>query len=228
MEAINAILQKLRQGKVGGPVANKKWSKIIYAGHSYGSICGNGVATHHPKSVDAFILTGYTAQFALGAGPLAAGLPIPAKLVHPRFASLQLGYLADSSAKGRASGLYTAPNSLGGFDAGLINYDQKFEGTGAIGELATLLYGVGPAEDYSGCVLVITGQNDAIACNVNPAKPDCGRGPTSLPAKAGAFFPNAKNYSYHIPKVTGHNANLHFTSPDSFKVAMNYLDNHGF
>ena len=227
VEVIHQIITMLREGNVPGPVSGKKFSKVIYAGHSYGSICGNGVATHHPADVDAFILTGYSGQFALGAGPLAAGLPIPADLVFDRYKTLSPGYLADSSEEGRSFGLYTNPSSLGGFDPAIPTYDYANEGTGSIGELATLLYGVGPADDYTGYILVITGENDAIVCNTLLG-PNCGQGPLSIPAQAGAFFPNAKDYSYHIPTQTGHNANLHYSSPQSFKIAMQYLASKGF
>ena len=224
---IHEILVKLRQGTVGGPIGSKKFSKIIYAGHSYGSICGNGIATHFPSDVDAFVLTGYSAQFALGAGPLSAGVLIPAKQVSQRFKALSEGYLAMSLESGREFGLYTNPSSLGGFAAGAPKYDYKYEGTGAIGELATLLYGVGPADSYKGYVFVLTGENDAIVCNVPPA-PHCGHGATSLPATASQFFPAAKNYSYHIPPTTGHAANLHLTAPESFKIVTQYLTSVGF
>lgn len=227
VETIHQVLLKLRAGTIGGPVGTKKFSKIIYAGHSYGSICGNGIATHHPTDVDAFILTGYSARFDLGAGPLAAGIPIPAKLVSPRFAALDPGYLAQSLESGRKFGLYTNPNSLGGFAPGAPVVDFDNEGTGSIGELATLLYGVGPADNYKGHVYVLTGKNDAIACNVPPV-PNCFEGPKSLPARAGAFFPNAADYTYHIPLKTGHDANMHYTSPNSFKLIMEYLDSKGF
>lgn len=224
---IHEILVKLRAGTVGGPVS-KAFSKIIYAGHSYGSICGNGIATHFPTDVDAFVFTGYSAQFVFGAGPLAAGIPIPAKTVMPaRFGGLQAGYLAQSYEPGRLFGLYTNPSTLGGFDSGAPPYDYDHEGTGSIGELATLLYGVGPADDYTGYVFVVTGENDAIACNAKP-HPHCGQGPTSIPAGAGAFFPKAKDYSYHIPAVTGHDANMHYSSPESFQLIMKYLTSKGF
>lgn len=226
VEVIHQILLKLRAGTIGAPVT-QSYNKLIYVAHSYGSICGNGIATHHPTDIDAFIFTGYTAEFATGAGPLAAGLLAPADVVTSRYSTLQPGYLAMSLETGREYGLYTNPKSLGGFDPGMPAYDFDYEGTGAIGEIATLLYGVGPADEYEGYVYVITGQNDAIACN-NVPTPNCGSGATSMPAKAGAFFPKAKNYSYIIPATTGHNVNLHYTAGNSFKQAMAYLTSHGF
>lgn len=227
VEVINGLLVRIRKGTVGGPLSNKKFSKIIYAGHSYGSICGNGIATHHPDSVDAFVFTGYSAQFVLGTGPLGRGIPIPARLVHPDFAGLQLGYLADSSVSGRAQ-FFTEPPHLGGYNKSFVKYDFEHEGTGSIGELATLLYGVGPADQYKGDVFVLTGENDAIVCNVIPGMPDCGQGDNSLPAKSRNFFPNAKSFGYHIPKVTGHFANWHYSAPLSFQIVHAHLAKIGY
>ena len=224
---IHEILQKLRAGTVGGPVGTKAFDTVIYTGHSYGSICGNGIATHYPSDVDAFVFTGYTGQFVLGAGPLASGILIPASTVHPRFAGLQAGYLAMSSELGRSEALYTSPNSLGGFDKGVPFYDFQTEDTGSIGEIGTLLYGVGPADNFTGHVLTVTGERDAVACNVLPT-PHCGSGATSLPARAGKFFPNAKDYTYHIPADTGHATFLHQSSPATFQYIIDYLAGKGY
>lgn len=104
--------------------------------------------------------TGYTGQFALGGPPLAGGILAPAPAVSPRFAALNPLYLAMSSEKGRSTALYTSPNSKGGFDPGMPPYDFNNEDTGSVGEVATLLYGVGPADSYKGTVLAVTGQYD--------------------------------------------------------------------
>lgn len=113
VEIIHQIITKLRTGQVKGPLAGKSFDKVIYTGHSYGSICGNALAATYPKDVDTYILTGYTGEFAMGLVPLAAGIAIPAKLVMPRFADLAVGYLAQSVEPGRVYGLYTV-NGVGG------------------------------------------------------------------------------------------------------------------
>lgn len=196
-----------------------------YVGHSYGSIQGNALAATFPDAVDTYVLTGYTGRFVEGLVPLAAGIAEPAQLVMPRFASLPVGYLAQSYEPGRVYGLYTV-DGVGGFDPATAQYDFDNEGTVALGELATLFYGVTPATEFTGSVFVVTGQQDAIVCNnVNGA--DC-LAPTNKVAEAAGFFPAASDYSYIIPNKTGHSANLHYSSPDSFAKIHSYLSTQGY
>lgn len=170
-------------------------------------------------------MTGYTGRFVEGLVPLAAGVAIPARLVMPRFANLPVGYLAQSVESGRTYGLYTV-NGVGGFDPAIAQYDFDHEGTVALGELATLFYGVTPATAYTGSVYVVTGQQDAIVCNNAIGGADCYK-PSNKVAEAKSFFPAAKDYSYIVPTKTGHSANLHYSSPDSFKKIHAYLTSQG-
>lgn len=175
--------------------------------------------------MDAFVLTGYSGRFIEGLVPLAAGLAVPAQTVMARFATLPVGYLAQSYEPGRVYGLYTV-NGVGGFDPNIAQYDYDNEGTVAPGELATLFYGVTPAKSFTGSVYVVTGRQDAIVCN-NPTGADCYL-PTNKIVEAKGFFPAAKDYSYIIPEKTGHSANLHYSSPDSFQKIHAYLAGQGY
>lgn len=73
--------------------------------------------------------------------------------------------------------------------------------------------------------MVITGKEDAIVCN-EPTGPDCTVG--NKLAVAGKFFPNSINYTYHMPNKTGHSANVHYSSPESFQLAHQFLEEQGF
>jgi hypothetical protein len=163
--------------------------------------------------------------------PLAAGNAAPATLdPSGRFAGYNFGYLDQTILTGRVYGLYTV-NGVGGFDAAVAKYDFVNEGTVALGELATLFYGVAPAKSFQGSVFVVTGRNDAIVCN--NADPLVGADclypiGTNKVAEAGALFPAAKDYSYFIPGQTGHSANLHHSAQDSFKAIHAYLVGQGY
>nr|POF26029.1 hypothetical protein CFP56_22177 [Quercus suber] len=170
-------------------------------------------------------VAGYTGDFLAGLVPLAAGLALPAQAVMPRFASLPVGYLAQSYEPGRVYGLYTV-DGVGGFDPAIAQYDFDNEGTVALGELATLFYGVTPATLFKGSVFVVTGQQDAIVCN-NADGADCFK-PSNKLADAAGFFPAASDYSYIVPNMTGHSANLHYSSPSSFAKIHDYLQKQGY
>jgi hypothetical protein len=196
-------------------------------GHSYGSICGNAIATLYPSDVDAFIYTGYSRNFKTGLGPLAAGIALPAAVARPdRFLALLSKplYLTQSLQEGRRQALYT---NVGGYDPAIVSYDFLNEGTVAIGELASLFYGIQPAPNFTGDVFVLTGKQDAICCfQITGA--DCGSGPTSIPEQAREFFPAARNFTTYIPDLTGHSPNLHYSGPQNFRVAHEYLAGRGF
>jgi len=68
---------------------------------------------------------------------LSSGIAIPAKLVYPRFAGLNPGYLAQSVEAGRQYGLYASDPT--GYDPAIPFDDFLLEGTVAVGELATLV-----------------------------------------------------------------------------------------
>jgi hypothetical protein len=159
---------------------------------------------------------------------LLEGVPAPAIGANPqRFSKIfDPFYFAQTVESGRTATFYTNPSSLGGFEQSEADYDFANEGTFSIGEVATIFYGLGAANDYTGGVLAITGKSDAVACNNLPA-PDCGSGADSAPAQAGTFFPKA-DYEVSIPDVTGHSISLHTSAQQSFKVAHDFLAKKGF
>ncbi|QSZ35703.1 hypothetical protein DSL72_006825 [Monilinia vaccinii-corymbosi] len=223
VEIIHSIIGMLRSGKaLHLCLAGRIFSKVIYVGHSYGSICGNAVATAYPKDVETFVLTAYSTGYAFGAAPLGLMTPAPAFLVSSRFSSLltQPFYLAASSQPGRQIALYSR---TGGFDPAIITFDFQHEGTVSLGEIATLLYGVEPAPAFTGNVLVVTGKQDAICC-YDPLGSDCGSGIGSIPAQAVANFPNAATFATFIPDKTGHAPFLHYSAQDQFSYIAAFLE----
>jgi hypothetical protein len=176
--------------------------------------------------VDTFILTGYSSDLASGLGALVAGIAIPAFLVSPRFASLtdQPFYLAQSSEPGRGEAFYA-----GDFDPKALDFDFQNEGTVALGELVTFFYGLAEAPAFTGNVLVLTGNNDAICCAaVQP--PNCGlwSDNVTIPAMAESLWPAATHFDTFIPQLTGHSPDMHRTSQESFAAAHSFLAKVGF
>ena len=98
----------------------KKFNRIIYVGHSYGSVLGNAQATNHPGDISAFILTGYGVSIIPVALDLPQTVPFPAFLYSPRFAGFPPGYLVTSSMPGRRGYLWGKPGS---YDEGIFQKD---------------------------------------------------------------------------------------------------------
>lgn len=217
-----AILHQLvLKLKSGAAVPNRSFNKVIFVGHSYGSVLGNEMATNHPTDIAAFVLTG----FGVSIIPVALDLPqtalFPAFLYAPRFAGFNPGYLVTSSKLGRRGYLWGAPGS---FDDGIFLMDYNNEDVVGVGELLSIAGGLKLAPAYTGPVFVVTGSNDDVFCEAA----QCGTGSASPQAMSGALFPKSSNFSYSEPIGTGHMINLHYTAQQSFKASHDFLAANGF
>ncbi|KAJ5197427.1 ctr copper transporter family protein [Penicillium cf. viridicatum] len=119
---------------------------------------------------------------------------VPAASLFPRFAGLSTGYVVASTNLGRRA---------------IADLDFSTQDTVAIGELATASATV--AVNYTGPVVVITGEQDAVGCFVNPiVRGHCGRGDASKPAQVRYLFPSASTFSFFVPEGVGHDINFHY------------------
>ena len=215
------IHQIVLQLKSGAAVPGRKFTKVIYAGHSYGSVLGNNLATNNPTDIAAYILTGYGVSII----PVAVDLPqvglFPAALYAPRFAGFPPGYLVTASAPGRRGYLWGAPGS---FDTGIFQMDYNDEDVVGLGELLSIGGGLKEAPNYTGAVFVVTGSRDDVFCLGGL----CPIGSASPQAMSGALYPKASNFSYSEPIGTGHMINLHYSAQQSFKASFDFLAANGF
>jgi pimeloyl-ACP methyl ester carboxylesterase len=220
----NEIAAQLKRGQI---IRGRSFKKVIYVGHSLGSMIGVELAATYPDAVDALMLTGY----ALGpSSPLLfkTGL-LPAKVALPaRFGSLDSGYVVTSSMPGRQMAFY---GRNGTFDPQVSALDFDTQQTVSIGEMATANMEK-VASNYTGPVTVITGNQDATFCYVDETSDgsgpggECGRGKTSAPAHVSSLFPAATNFSVTVLDNIGHCINLHYEATVAYEVAHDWMDEH--
>ncbi|MCJ1362775.1 hypothetical protein MMC16_001881 [Acarospora aff. strigata] len=213
---------RAKTSQLGQAVPGRTFSRVVFVGHSYGSILGNMMATTHPTDIAAYILTGYGVSVI----PVAAGLPqtvpFPAALYSAtRFAGFALGYLATSSQIGRRNYLWGADGS---YDQAVFLRDFTGEDVVGVGEILSITAGLKAAPAYAGPVAVITGERDEVFCLGG----FCGTGPQSPQAQSCSFFPKSPNCTYNIPLGTGHMIDLHYSAQQSFKYAHDFLAQNGF
>lgn len=212
------------QGDIGG----RKFSKVAYVGHSYGSVMGNTLTAKYPEDVDALILTGYSRFLKPSVpGVIITPLLLPAALVSPRFSQLNLGYLAMSNKAGRASLLFS--NDQSEYDAELIDFDYARMGTVTSGEAVSALFINRVAENYTNPVMVITGHQDQIFCGLSvPAlgEASCRDGAENQMAQTQTLYPNAE-YSYLDVPATGHSLNFFYSANVTFSAAHKFLASAG-
>ncbi|CAL5869860.1 uncharacterized protein PFLUO_LOCUS4091 [Penicillium psychrofluorescens] len=227
-ETIHGVIQAARAGKIGG----RKFSKIIYVGHSEGSFTGNELAQLHPKDVDTYVLTGFTPLLVLGAiGTILVGDFTPALLVDKTRSppSLDPTYTIATSQTGVTGVFY-----FGDFNTLAADHDYSFRGTVTLGEFVSALLGQLPAPGFTGSVFALTGQEDQIVCARLPTDPlvgyrgNCGSGPSSYTAKTRNLYPNAASFGYGLVPNTGHDMNFHYTAQQTFQMAHDYLSSQGY
>ncbi|PVH74849.1 alpha/beta-hydrolase, partial [Cadophora sp. DSE1049] len=219
VETIHQIILKLRAGTLPPPLAGRKFNKVVYVGHSYGSIIGNALATLYPSDPTSLILTGWSSTFiTLIPTVLGTAIVLPASLTLPRYKSLPLGYLTISSLPGFRALFYSSPDT---YNASLFTYDFANRGTITAGEAATLAFGVNTASAYTGSVLVATGQHDAIFCNVLGVnillggllgtQSECGDPRTGYLGRSRGLFPRARVFEGVVVPDAGHCWQLHYS-----------------
>ncbi|KAH6712610.1 Alpha/Beta hydrolase protein [Leptodontidium sp. MPI-SDFR-AT-0119] len=236
VETIHQIIVKLRAGTLPPPLNGRKFTKVIYVGHSYGSIIGNALATSHPQDTDALLLTGWSSTFiTLIPTVLGTAVVLPASLTLPRFKSLPLGYLTINSQPGFRGLFFASP---GTYDPALFDYDFANRGTITAGEAATLAFGVNTASEYTGKVFVVTGERDAIFCNVLGlnillggilgTQSECGDAETGYLGRSRSLFPRASAFDAFVVPDAGHCWQLHYTAEKAFGTVHEWLAKQGF
>ncbi|ERF72573.1 hypothetical protein EPUS_02855 [Endocarpon pusillum Z07020] len=207
-EVLNVVAQKIQSGEITGSP-----SKVIYVGHSLGSILGTMLANRYPNSIDKLVLTGYTSDASNVAPTVVAGQYLPAQNVEPaRFSSLPQGYSTQSIESGR-----TLLSYAGDFDPSIPPLDFCTKGTLGLGEI--LGVGSAPASIYQGPVFILTGDKDEPFCGTNPNAP-C----EPLIQATALEFPRASTFGYFMPRNTGHGLNFHYTASESFAAVTKWLN----
>jgi len=218
-EAVNHELVMML--KAGTAVPGRTFNRIIYVGHSYGSILGNAQATNHPTDISAFILTGFGVSIIPVAADLPQTAPFPAELYSTRFAGYQPGYLVTSSEPGRRGYLWGKPGS---YDEAIFELDYNQEDVVGLGELLSIGGGLKEAPVSTAPVYIVTGDSDDVFC----LAATCGDGASSPQAQACTLFPKASACGYFIPVGTGHMISLHYSAQQSFQMYHKFLASHGF
>ena len=224
-EVLASVARLAKQGTSPLPRA---FEKVIYVGHSFGSLIGNLVNEKYPDLVDATILTGWSNTFLVSGVRDAIGIvALPAQLVDPmQFGDLAVGYMEVSSESGDVYAFF----QQGGYDPAMQALDWKRRGTLTLGELLTFPFAIAAAPGYTLPVLVITAEMDAIFCNPTAGllPPNCGTGSGNLLAQSASLYPAANPYDWYIVPNTGHCWQLHYNAPDGFNASHAWLEQQGF
>ncbi|OAA82403.1 hypothetical protein LEL_01948 [Akanthomyces lecanii RCEF 1005] len=226
-----AVLEKIIQAARDGalPGVATKFDKIIYVGHSYGSMIGNYIVQSNPAAVDQLHLTGFSERLVSGT-PGIILLPgwQPASLLDPaRFFGLDLGYIIATDEKGSESMYFTDD-----IDPAVLDYDWKTRGSTTIGELMTSVLGQVSAPEFKGDVFVVNGDEDALFCAYDHAAAAAaifGSCEASQASKEVVLsFPAARRFEYFNLPNTGHSLGLHRGASRAIAASHQFMAAAGF
>lgn len=234
VELYHDLITQLRNGASKSSIAIPTgWQRILWFGHSYGSILGNHLAAAYPNDVDAMVLTGIAKR-----RPELNDVPgllendfVQASEYDPqRFAPsvYSPGYLVTSSKRGRRNTFYSRP--FVDFDPDIYDKDFDLKQTITLGEIATEELMVAPS--FSKPLYIVTGRQDAAFCGNGSrelGEPDCGSGARSALAAMKDFFPavSSRDFDYYTQPNAGHSHQLHRTAPVGFAKVIEFLLRHG-
>jgi len=130
VETIHQVILKARNGTLFAQ-PGRKFKKIIYVGHSFGSLLGNKLTTAYPSDADVAILTGWTPMYTSIVKTLLYPALGAAALVEPqRYGTLNPFYLEINSSS-LFQLLFYHPNN---YDTKLMDLDFSTRGTVTLGE----------------------------------------------------------------------------------------------
>jgi len=159
VQILNSLTSMLRTGTIGGT----EYSKILLVAHSYGSVQATALASRYPTAVDGIIATGFSAYGSAVPLFLASGLWTSAAQQAPyRFPTLSSTYLLPGVPQAAQMNFYYYP----GYDESLFAYDSAQPQPVTVGVMFTLETVAGPATNFTGPVLVVTGAQDFPFCGV--------------------------------------------------------------
>lgn len=226
VEQLHRIITMARGGTLPLPssYAGTSFNKIIVAGHSLGSVVTNNLNANYPSDADATLLTGYAIIFP----PQFTGVFVQSWLAPAP--SYPLGYLQPNN-KNFLRFLFYAP---GKFDPALADVDFATRGTISIGEAASVVIG-SIQTNYTGPVMVITGQHDSIYCSALTIDleellgitPLCDMSANGIVRQALTLYEKASDFQVVFPNA-GHCWHLHNNASHTFGIAHAWLASRGF
>ncbi|KAH9818210.1 alpha beta-hydrolase [Teratosphaeria destructans] len=220
MALYHDLVTQIKAGTTGQ--LPRAYADLTYIGQSYGSVLGNAMAGAYPTDFTHVILTGFTKTVLPSLGGVARQAPLAAATVMPaRFAGLAPGYVTSSVEQARTDSFFGSHQSVD-FDSQVAHLFYTREDVVSLGQFVSTYLNIGASPQYTGRVLVITGEQDQAFCGLGSSaidpNPHCG----TLLASTGSLYPNA-DYNYQSVPRTGHSSLLHLTAQTTLKVSHQFL-----
>jgi pimeloyl-ACP methyl ester carboxylesterase len=160
--AVHQVVQAIRRGQIAAP-GGEQFRKVVYVGHSYGTIVGWNLATNYGEGLDAVVFTAAAHGLTVTDPLLALPSLYPAAL-DPKFAGdgLDPGYLTTLPGT-RDEFLYEPAQ----FDPAVVEFDEKTKSTSTATEAATGVLSLNRPLNVRVPTLLVDGDLDSQVCKEN-------------------------------------------------------------
>ncbi|APA11636.1 hypothetical protein sscle_08g064060 [Sclerotinia sclerotiorum 1980 UF-70] len=112
------------------------------------------------------------------------------------------------------------------YDPAIAEYTEQHKEPFTTGELLTMAGQPSSAPEFTGPVLILTGNEDEIFCGGNCSQTGANSAP-NIPAQAAVVFPKARAFVPYIQPRCGHAVNVHFNSSGAYRVMNEFLRDQG-
>ncbi|GAA93676.1 uncharacterized protein L969DRAFT_90195 [Mixia osmundae IAM 14324] len=208
----------LRKGTL--PFSNmRKFGKVAYVGHSFGSEIGNGLAASDPSAADAYVFTGFSHNSTGVVGFYDGTQPVLANTYGPSaFSGLSNGNFLFNPAGYGAQLIFFKTYY---YAQSVLKQALATAQTFTLGEALTMGAAVmASTANVTSPVAIFTGDSDAIFC----AGSCYIAGKENLIAAEKQYYPSARAFLPYVIANTGHAANLHYSAAVWFKAVQTFLE----
>jgi pimeloyl-ACP methyl ester carboxylesterase len=224
-EALHQVVQKLRNGQIGG----RPFSRVIWVGHSLGTLYAWHEATV-AQDVDAFVLTGLLHTVKPSWKTLAFASAYSAN-ADPKFATLGFDSLYLTFTPGtRAALFYFTP----GAEPNVIALDERLKDTvsgpeflAALPEFDSPAVSTAPSQAIKVPTLLVVGEHDRVMCTF-PGDPDgLACTPHNVAEQEKVYYSDEAQLHVLVAPNTGHDLQLHLSAPATGEAILDWLSKLG-
>lgn len=218
VDVLSNLVKGVKAGKYTGSLGVP--NKVVVLGFSFGSFVTTTLVATQPTIMDGAIFTG------LGYSPTAFApfieayqSRIAAKQHPAEFGELDTGVLTWVDVFANINTYFKKPN----YEIDVAEYTEAIKQPYTVGEVLSLQLGLGVAADaanFTGPVLVVTGEYDFFAC--------AGYCPGFLEENLTPLYSGAKTLEIAIHPDCGHSINYNKNATGAFNVITNFLQKNGF
>ncbi|KAJ8067352.1 hypothetical protein OCU04_004705 [Sclerotinia nivalis] len=112
------------------------------------------------------------------------------------------------------------------YNPAIAEYTEHNKEPFTTGEILTMAAQPSSAPNFTGPVLILTGNEDQIFCGGNCSETGASAA-LNIPAQAAVIFPKARTFTAYIQPRCGHAVNVHFNSSGAYRVMNGFLREQG-